>query len=94
DTLYADFGYPLAATGFALHLGSVLGQFPLEPIENADVLVYGRDPKAVINQCQELRRQGKRVEMALSVLTIEEAQELASKKNIAALYQCINKEWL
>ncbi len=85
DMLYADFGYPLAATGFALHLGSVLGQFPLDPIENADVLVYGRDPKAVINQCQELRSQGKRVEMSLSVLTREEAQELASKKNIPAL---------
>ena len=85
DTLYADFGYPLAATGFALHLGSVLGQFPLEPLENADVLVYGSDPQAVISKCQELRNRGKRVEMSLSELTLEEAQGLASKKNIQEL---------
>ncbi|MHB8125667.1 MAG: ATP phosphoribosyltransferase regulatory subunit [Desulfitobacteriaceae bacterium] len=85
DTLYADFGYPLTATGFALHLGSVLGLFPLEPLENVDVLVFGRDPQAVIRKCQELRSQGKRVEMSLSVFSTEEAQELASKKNIPVL---------
>jgi ATP phosphoribosyltransferase regulatory subunit len=85
DMLYADFGYPLAATGFALHLGSILGQFPLASLENADVIVYGSDPQAVISKSQELRSQGKRVEMSLSELSEEAAEELANKKNIPVL---------
>jgi ATP phosphoribosyltransferase regulatory subunit len=85
DMLYADFGYPLAATGFALHLGSILGQFPPAFSEYADVLVYGRDPQAVINKSQELRSQGKRVEMSLNELSKEAAQELAAKKNIPVI---------
>ncbi|MDD2233953.1 MAG: ATP phosphoribosyltransferase regulatory subunit [Desulfitobacteriaceae bacterium] len=85
DLLYADFGYPLAATGFALHLGSILGQFPLTSLENADVFVYGRDPQAVINKSQEFRSQGKRVEMSLGELSKEAIQELAAKKKIPVL---------
>ncbi len=83
--LYADFGYPLAATGFALHLGSILGQFPLTSLENADVLVYGGNPQAVISKSQELRGQGKRVEMSLSELSEQAAEEFAAKKNIPVL---------
>ncbi|HWQ88544.1 MAG TPA: ATP phosphoribosyltransferase regulatory subunit [Desulfitobacteriaceae bacterium] len=87
DTLYADFGYPLAATGFALNLGSILGQFPPEPLANADVLVYGSDAQAVIRQCQVLRSQGKRVEMDLNGLSAREAQELAARKHILILQE-------
>jgi ATP phosphoribosyltransferase regulatory subunit len=87
DTLYADFGYPLAATGFALHLGSILDQFPTEPLTSADVLVYGRNAQAVIRVCQLLRSQGKRVEMSLNELNAGEAKELATRKNIPVIQE-------
>lgn len=86
DTLSEDFGYPLPATGFALHLGSILAQFPLPSPLAADVLVYGNDAEKVIAYCRELRAQGQRVEMALAKLTRNEAEELAEKKKIAHVY--------
>lgn len=85
DNLYADFGYPLPATGFAIHLGSLLGQFSSAAADNADMLVYGSDPQRMIRRCKELRAKGKKVEMALDTLSREEAQELAEKKRISLL---------
>lgn len=83
DALYGDFGIPQPATGFAIHLGNLLELFPLPSVEGADVLVYGSDSQLIIRQCQILRAQGKRVEMALGALAKEEAQKLALQKNIA-----------
>ncbi|MDP4127204.1 MAG: ATP phosphoribosyltransferase regulatory subunit [Bacillota bacterium] len=82
DTLYADFGVPQPATGFAIHLGNLLEQFPLSPTEGADVLVYGSDAKLIIHQCQVLRAKGKRVEMALGVIENEVAQAMAHQRRI------------
>lgn len=87
DALYEDFGYPLPATGFALHLGSIRGQFPLPSPPAADVLIYGSDPDKIIASCRVLRAQGERVEMAVTALTPAEAQELAEKKNIGRVYR-------
>ncbi len=83
DTLYADFGVPQPATGFAIHLGNLLEQFRLPPLEEAEILVYGSDDKQVIQQCQALRAQGKRVEMSLGLIDDEAARKMAKQKNIS-----------
>ncbi|MCB8817935.1 ATP phosphoribosyltransferase regulatory subunit [Desulfosporosinus shakirovi] len=85
DALYGDFGIPQPATGFAIHLGNLLEQFPLPAVKGADVLVFGSDAKQIISQCQALRSQGKRVEMALGVLGKDEAQKIMLQKNITQL---------
>ena len=85
DALYADFGAPLPATGFAIHLGNLLEQFPLPAVEGADVLVYGSDDEQIIRQCQTLRAKGKRVEMALGITEDEVAQKVALVKRIPEL---------
>ncbi|KGK87088.1 ATP phosphoribosyltransferase [Desulfosporosinus sp. HMP52] len=82
DALYADFGVPQPATGFAIHLGNLLEQFPTPVVEGADILVYGSDAKEIIRRCRELRAQGKRVEMALGVLGEEKAKSMALQKSI------------
>jgi len=83
DMLYADFGVPLPATGFAIHLGNLLEKFPLSSIASADVLVYGADAEQIIRQCQVLRAKGKRVEMALGTIEDEVARKMAVQKHIA-----------
>ena len=88
DALYADFGVPQPATGFAIHLGNLLEQFPLPAVEGADVLVYGADAEQIIRQCQVLRASGKRVEMALGTMAYEEAQLMARQKNIKEILGC------
>ncbi|KGP75274.1 ATP phosphoribosyltransferase [Desulfosporosinus sp. Tol-M] len=85
DTLYADFGVPQPATGFAIHLGNLLEQFPLPPVEGAEILVYGSDAEKIIRQCQALRATGKRVEMVLETMGNEAAQLMARLKNIKQL---------
>ncbi|MDR3586097.1 MAG: ATP phosphoribosyltransferase regulatory subunit [Desulfosporosinus sp.] len=82
DSLYADFGIPLPATGFAIHLGNLLEQFPLSSTESADILVYGSDAEQVIRQCRALRAEGKRVEMALGTIEGDEAKKMAARKHI------------
>jgi len=82
DALYADFGVPQPATGFAIHLGNLLEQFSLSPTESADVLVYGSDVEQMIRQCQVLRAKGKRVEMALETIADDVAQKMALQKHI------------
>jgi ATP phosphoribosyltransferase regulatory subunit len=91
DALYSDFGAPLPATGFAIHLGNLLEQFPLPAVEGADVLVYGSDDVQIIHQCQTLRAKGKRVEMALGVIDIGVAQKIALLKHIPELI-CVDEE--
>ncbi|EGW36737.1 ATP phosphoribosyltransferase regulatory subunit [Desulfosporosinus sp. OT] len=82
DTLYSDFGVSLPATGFAIHLGTLLEQFPLSSTESADILVYGSDAEQVIRQCQALRAKGKRVEMVLGTIESDVAQKMAFQKHI------------
>lgn len=82
DALYADFGLPQPATGFAIHLGNLLEQFPLPVVGGADVLVYGSDVQKVIRQCQALRAEDKKVELALGISGKEEAESTAQLKNI------------
>ncbi|ODA42307.1 ATP phosphoribosyltransferase regulatory subunit [Desulfosporosinus sp. BG] len=82
DTLYSDFGVSLPATGFAIHLGTLLEQFPLSSTESADILVYGSDAEQVIRQCQALRAKGKRVEMVLGRIESDVAQKMAFQKHI------------
>lgn len=82
DALYADFGLPQPATGFAIHLGNLLEQFPLPVVGGADVLVYGSDVQKVIRQCQALRAEDKKVELALGIAGKEEAESAAQLKNI------------
>lgn len=82
DALYADFGLPQPATGFAIHLGNLLEQFPLPVVGGADVLVYGSDVQKVIRQCQALRAENKKVELALGIGGKEEAESAARLKNI------------
>lgn len=82
DTLYADFGFDQPATGFAIHLGSLLSQVPPTETGSADILVFGREMPKIIRRCQELRSQGKRVEMALGILERKDAGILAERKGI------------
>jgi len=82
DTLYADFGVSLPATGFAIHLGNLLEQFSNTTTESADILVYGLDAEQIIRQCQALRAKGKRVEMALGTIEGDEARKIALNKRI------------
>lgn len=86
DALYSDFGIPQPATGFAIHLGNLLEQFPLLQTESADVLVYGSDETKIIRQCQTLRAEGKRVEMALGVVDNEVAHNMALQKRIPEVH--------
>jgi len=86
DALYADFGFPQPATGFAIHLGTLLEQFPTAPAAAAEILVYGGKNEEVIEQCRELRAQGKRVEMALGHMSVEEARKIAQVKRIPEVF--------
>ncbi|MDR1069560.1 MAG: ATP phosphoribosyltransferase regulatory subunit [Gracilibacteraceae bacterium] len=85
DGLYGDFGFPQPATGFALHLGLITEQLEEIDIAGADFLVYGQSPLKVIKRCRELRRAGKKVEMALSFLAEDKAKELAAGRGIGML---------
>lgn len=90
DSLYSDFGMDLPATGFAANLGLMLGQLPEYELEKADILVYGQSPGAVIKRCRELRKSGRRVEMAVGFLTDTEARKIASSRGIAELEKVEN----
>lgn len=83
DSLYADFGMNLPATGFAVNLGIMLEKMDDFEVESADVLVYGQSPGAVIKRCRELRKAGRKVEMALDFMTDTDARNLASARGIA-----------
>jgi len=83
DNLYSDFGMNLPATGFAVNLGIMSGQLSDFEVEKVDILVYGQSPGAVIKRCRELRKGGKKVEMALGFVTDTDAKNLASGKGIA-----------
>ncbi|RJE49016.1 MULTISPECIES: ATP phosphoribosyltransferase regulatory subunit [unclassified Dehalobacter] len=85
DGLYADFGMDYGATGFAVNLGLMLEKAADFELDKADVLVYGQSPGAVIKRCRELRKSGKKVEMALGFLTDADARNLASSRGIALL---------
>lgn len=91
DSLYADFGLNLAATGFAVNLGALLEQFDEYELEGAEVLVYGQSPGAVIKRCRELRKGGKKVEMALGFMTDTDARKIASTRGIANVELVENK---
>ncbi|AFM39972.1 ATP phosphoribosyltransferase regulatory subunit [Desulfosporosinus acidiphilus SJ4] len=82
DSLYSDFGVSHPATGFAIHLGSMLELFPLPSVAGADILVYGSDPKQIIRDSRELRAKGKKVEMVLETMDREAAEKIARLKNI------------
>ncbi|AFV02448.1 ATP phosphoribosyltransferase regulatory subunit [Dehalobacter sp. UNSWDHB] len=85
DGLYADFGMDHGATGFAVNLGLMLEKAVDYELDKADVLVYGQSPGAVIKRCRELRKSGKKVEMALGFLAETDARNLASSRGIALL---------
>jgi len=85
DSLYADFGINLPATGFAINLGLLLEQVNDIEVENADILVYGQSPGAVIKRCRELRKAGRKVEMALGFMTDSDAKRIASSRGIPNL---------
>lgn len=82
DSLYSDFGLNLPATGFAVNLGIMLGQLPESELEKADILVYGQSPGEVIKRCRELRKSGRKVEMAVGFMTDTEAKKIASSRGI------------
>lgn len=65
DALYGDFGYPQPATGFAIHVGSLLGLFPHANLEPESVVVREADRSQAIRRAQAMRAEGQRVEMAL-----------------------------
>lgn len=85
DGLYQDFGMNHGATGFAINIGLMLEQAAEYELDTAEVLVYGQSPGGVIKRCRELRKGGKKVEMALSFLTDSDARALASSRGIALL---------
>ncbi|NLI90675.1 MAG: ATP phosphoribosyltransferase regulatory subunit [Peptococcaceae bacterium] len=85
DGLYSDFGINLPATGFAVNLGIMIEQLQDYEVENADILVYGQSPGAVIKRCRELRKGGKKVEMALGYITDTDARKMASSRGISEL---------
>ncbi|AHF10510.1 MULTISPECIES: ATP phosphoribosyltransferase regulatory subunit [Dehalobacter] len=85
DGLYADFGMNHGATGFAVNLGFILEKAADFELDMADVLVYGQSPGAVIKRCRELRKSGKKVEMALGFLEDTDARNMASSRGIALL---------
>ena len=87
DKLYADFGIPQPATGFAVNLDSMLELFPLPCLNGADVLVYGPDTRQIIRECRKLRAEGKRVEMVFEALSPEDAEAKAKQRNIARICQ-------
>ena len=82
DALYAGFGLSQPATGFAVHLGTLLEQFPPIAVAAAEMLVYGAKEEDVVGQCRKLRAQGRKVEMALDIVSEEEARGIAGLKNI------------
>ena len=93
DALYADFGVPQPATGFAVHLGTLLEQFPPAAVAAAEILVYGRNEEALIEQCKNLRDQGKRVEMALGLMDEKEARRIAQLKKIPEVLSAAICSW-
>lgn len=92
DSLYAEFGEGLPATGFAVNLGSLLSLLPLPEVKGAEILVFGQDRQQVVRLCQKLRRQGRRVEMLLGAQSLAEAQDQARKKNIAEVLEAATAE--
>ncbi|MGB9886190.1 MAG: ATP phosphoribosyltransferase regulatory subunit [Moorellales bacterium] len=86
DQLLCRYGLDLPATGFALGLERVLSALPegSEPDpEGTTVLVAGRSLNAVLARAQELRREGRRVEMDLEHRTREEAQGYAARRGLS-----------
>ena len=82
DSLYAEFGFPQPATGFALNLGSLLTKFDLPGQDQIEMLVYGSEWPRVVEQCRRFRQQGHRVEMLLETLTKPQAELIAREKRI------------
>jgi ATP phosphoribosyltransferase regulatory subunit len=91
DSLYADFGLNLPATGFAINLGSMIEQATEFAMENVDILVYGQSPGAVIKRSRELRKSGKKVEMALGFISETAARKIAAARGIAEVEQVGNR---
>ncbi|MCR4420229.1 MAG: ATP phosphoribosyltransferase regulatory subunit [Clostridia bacterium] len=81
DQLLYRYGLDLPATGFALGLERLLSALPEAagpgPQDQA-VLVAGRRLDLVLARAQELRREGRRVEMDLEHRTREEAEAYAA----------------
>ncbi|UWG96065.1 ATP phosphoribosyltransferase regulatory subunit [Dehalobacter sp. DCM] len=90
DGLYNDFGTRHGATGFAINVGLMLDQDTAFELDAAEVLVYGQSPGAVIKRCRELRKSGKKVEMALGFLTDNDARAMAASRCIALLEKVDN----
>jgi len=86
DSLYADFGVSHPATGFAVNLGVLLEKRTEFAVEHADIFVYGEAGRA-IKLCRKLRKEGKKVEMALEPMTREEAVQLAADRGIPQIIE-------
>jgi ATP phosphoribosyltransferase regulatory subunit len=82
DCLYDDFGRNLPATGFAVNLDMAAEQIEEFEQSSVDVLVFGQSPGEVIKRTRELRKSGKKVEMALDFISEQDALRLASQKGI------------
>jgi len=91
DRLISEFGYDIPATGFAINLKNILialeRQQSLTPIPSIDILVVvdERHRKQGYNIAQNLRRQGKRVEIFHSSQKNYTAEEYAKLKGISRI---------
>lgn len=90
DKLLAAYGYDVPATGFAVHIDAVSGLHAklgkAAAARHCDVLVFAPEGCATqaIRKAQELRAQGKIVELALQE-TLEAAREYAKENAIATV---------
>ncbi len=87
DNLLGNFGYPVAATGFALGLERILlalKNFQVD--DDKGYLLVGTYPR-VLTKARELRAQGHKAVISFRQLSREEAQQLAHQKGLTLLYQ-------
>lgn len=87
DNLLEKFGYPLAATGFAVGLERVmLALREPESDREQGYLLLGSFPK-VLDRAGQLRRQGYRVVVCYEQLPRGEAEKLAAAKGLTLLVE-------
>lgn len=87
DNLLGNFGYPVAATGFALGLERIMLALEKVEIDQPKGCLLVAPYPQVLAAAEELRNQGRRVEVAFEEMTRAEAEAAARAKGLSLIYR-------
>jgi len=87
DRLLGSFGYDAPAVGFALGLErALLAHGQDRSRENPDILILGEDYGEILKTARTLRQEGRKVEIDLTSVSLEEARQSADSRGIGRIY--------